>query len=336
MKNKIRSRILLFFVLAILFPLSPWLGCNSGANPLPVATGLLYALDRVNLAVYVLDNINSLNGAVDPVRTISGGNTLIENPTAITVDGRGDILYVADQTAQQILAFPTASTTGGDIAPLRTFPGITRAVALFYDLEGDVLYAADILLGTVVAWDGIRSLTTGTAPNRTIVLGYNPSSLFVDTQRDLLYVGDPSTQSVNRYKNASTLSVTSPFPPDALINDADAPLTNINSIALNDPNNILFMAESANPSVVMFDSASTISGSLTPDRNLEGSNTTLTIHMSQILFLENILYAILSNISTSIGVWDSANTLDGDVAPNRTITVNGAAEINGFAIDLAH
>ena len=323
---KILSKILCVFALI------PFLGCSAGGEPVPVATGLLYVLDRANKAVYIFDEVGTIDGALDPVRTLSGDNTLIQSPAAIAVDGRRDILYVADTTGQLLLAFPQASLANEDIAPLRTYPGLARASALFSDISNNRLYAGDAVNQAVVAWDNISGLATGTIPNRTIPLGYEPSGVFVDTQRDLLYVGDPSTGSVNVYFNASTLGVAAA--PDNVIQDTDNPFLDIRSVTMNISNNILFVADNFIPSVEIFDSASTIDGAVVPDRSLQGDTTGITFDLGQILFVENVLYLQLSR--TQIGIYDSANTVDGNTAPNRTLTINPATLINGIAVDLAH
>jgi hypothetical protein len=317
----------------ILLPLSFVSGC--GGTPIPVATGLLYVLDHLNDAVYVLNNVGTINGATSPVRTIIGTDTLIQNPASLAVDTRRDILYVADNDQKAVLVFPTASQTDGDTAPLRTYPGISTAGAMFYDLDNDVLYLTDITAKSVLAWDGISTLTSGTGPTRTIGLGYFPTGMIVDTQRNLLYVGDPSTQAIKIYSNVSTLAV--PATPNVTFTDASEAFVKMNSLALNVPNDILFVAESNNPSLEIFDNASTLtSNPITPPRTLNGSNTTMTIHLDQTIFLQNVLYVILNNISNSVGVWNNVNQLTGDVAPDRNIQVTPASEITSIAVDLAH
>lgn len=327
MKNTFRA-LATFIVTALVAS-----ACSSGSTPVPVATGLLYVLDRNNKAVYVYDNVNTQDGAQDPVRTLSGDNTLLQSPNALTVDPRRDILYVADSTEKAVLAFIPGSEAEGDIAPRRTFPGLDRAAALYYDVKNDSLYAADITERQILAWDDISKSDSGTSPNRIIGLDYAPSSIFVDTQRDRLYVGDPGGAAVQAYDNASTLGVNNP-PIDATIEDATQVFVDLRSLTMNVENNILYVAERFYPSIEIFDSASTLTGAVETDRTLEGDTTGLTLDMGQILFVENVLYAQLSR--TQIGFWNSANTVTGNTAPNRTLTVNPAALIVGIMVDLAH
>lgn len=310
----------------------PLLACSAGGDPVPVATGLLYVADRPNKAIYIFDNVGTIDGGVDPVRTISGDNTLLESPAGLAVDGRRDILYVAETANQQILAFPQASLADGDLAPLRTYPGVLRASGLYTDIPNNRLYVADAADFAIKAWDNISSLDSGTGPTRTIPLGYLPSAVFVDTQRDLLYVGDPVASSIKVYLNASSLGVAAT--PDNEIQDSDNPFLDIRSITLNDANNILFVADNFIPSVEIFDNASTLDLSVPPNRSLQGDATGLTFDIGQILFIENVLYLQLSR--TQVGIYNDANTLTGDTAPSRTLTINPATLIEGIAVDLAH
>ena len=307
--------------------------CGGGGTPLPVATGVFYVLERVNKAVYIYDNVATMDGALDPVRTLSGENTQLENPSALAVDTRRNILYVSETDGQQILAFFPASTVEGATAPKRTYPGLIRSTGLYYDLKNDVLYAADAVDQSILAWDGISTMDTGTGPTRRIGLGYLPSAVFVDTQRNILYVGDPGSATVQTYSSALTLGINLATPSTS-IQDETQPFVNINSITMNVPNNFLFVAEDFNPSVEVFTSASTATGSTDTARSLEGDLTTLTLDMNQAIFLDNVLYVQVNR--TQIGIWNEANSLNGNIAPNRLLTVNPAQQILGFAIDLAH
>lgn len=315
-----------------LLALAPLLACSAGGDPVPVSTGLLYVSDRGNQAVYIYDQVATIDGAVDPVRTISGDNTLLENPTAIAVDGRRDVLYVADSSSQQVLAFPQSSIANGDLAPLRLYPGLLRGSSLYVDISNNRLYAADALDQSIKAWDGVSGLSSGTAPNRTIPLGYEPSAVFVDTQRNLLYVGDPAGGAINIYKNASSLGVAATA--DSVIQDASNPFLDIRGITINTANDVMFVSDDNVPSVDIFEQASTLDGSIVPDRSLQGDTTGLTFDLGPALFIENVLY--LQNSRTQVAIYDDANALDGNTAPTRQLTINPSNLITGIAVDLAH
>jgi len=317
------------------------------------APGILYAIDSFNIAVYAFDNALTLNGAVTPTRTISGNtNSQIAAPTALVIDGTHDILYVADSSAQEILAFSPASTTNGDVAPIRTYPGVVKGGAMFYDDVNDRLFVTDTNNQLIKVWDQISTLLTGTQPNRSITLGYVPTGIFVDRQRDLLYVGDPASQGVKVYDKPSTLSTNSTALPTRTITDSSRPLQNVSGLTMNMPNDILFVTESSNifsddnnpnndflPSVEMFDNVSTLNGAVPANRELDGTDTGLSVDTTQPhFFVANsvaTLWVIVNN--TTINVWNNANQLSLDIAPDRSLQISTAnARISNFDVDLAH
>jgi len=335
--------------LILVTPLCLSMGCTN-ANPVPTPTGILYVLDDFDQSVYVFPDIDNLNGALDPVRTITGGNTLITDPKSLAVDSRRDILYVADSDQDAVLAFIPASTTNGDIAPRRIYPGVFEPGGMYYDLVGDVLYVVDLSgRGFVQIWDRISQLPDNSEPTRSVTLDYDASAIFVNTEVEQLYLGEPDFDLINVYLNALRLDTIDPPPVDRTIFEATpspspSPTASqlgfdaIDSITMNAKNDILYVAESENPSIEIFDHASdinsTANGPAEPDRALIGDACGFTVDMGQIVFMDNVLYAILSR--TNIGVWDSANTVDGNIAPNRNILVNGATEIVGITVDLSH
>jgi hypothetical protein len=275
-----------------------------GPNPNP--NGVIYALDEFNKAIYVYDNALGITGSVAPSRTISGTvNTTLSSPTVLTVDGLRDLLYVTDSGVNggSVLTFGTASTLNGDVGPIRIYPGVVKAGAMFYDsVPGhDRLYVTDVTNQAIMVWDSISTLPTGTPPSRTIQLGYVPSGIVVDTQRDLLYVGDPAFQGIKVYDQPSTLSNNSPAIVKNSFTDSTRPLQNVNGLTMNIPNDLLFVTESSDifiddnndtndftPSVEMFDAASTINGTSVvqpASRELMGASTGLTINLRQPIFL---------------------------------------------------
>jgi len=322
--------------------------------------GILYAIDEFNVAIYAFSSALTLNGSVAPTRTISGNvNALITRPTALAVDSIRDILYVADSSLQEILAFNPASTVNGDVAPLRRYPGPVLGGNMVYDEVNDRLFVTDETNQLILAWDQISTLPTGTVAGRSINLGFVPSGIFVDRQRDLLYVGDPAFQGVKVYDKPSTLSTNVVAPVKASFTDSTRPFQFVNGLTMNVPNDLLFVTESSNifvddnnpdndfsPSVEMFDDISVlnqINVSLPADRSISGVNTGLSIDTRQPIFnvADSVatLWVIVNN--TTINVWTNANQI-GDpgaenLAPTRSIQVSTAnARIIRFDVDLAH
>lgn len=307
------------------------LHCDGGGTPITPPKTLLYLMDTFHKAIFVVENVTTANGAVDPARTISGDNTLIDNPTAIAVDGRRDILYVADANQQAVLVFAPASTRDGDVNPARQIPAGGNIQAMTLDETGNRLYVFNATLQAVQVWDS-ASTVNGDIADRTFTINFLASAIFIDNQRDFLYVGDPIAFAINVFAQASTL-IGTPLPTRVFFDDDD-PFDRIDAITMNIPNDFLFMSNSLEPQVNVFENASDLNDEVDPDRIIEGDQTGFTDDLRYIKFLENVLY--VNNNPTQVGIFDNANTLDGNLAPNRLLTINGATRITAFDIDLQH
>ncbi len=333
MRSEIRW--LFLFVLYLLIPGTMAIDC--GGTPIGDAKQFLYVLDNSNDAVYVFEGINTIDGPQDPVRTLTGDDTLIENPTAIAVDTLRDTLYVADATQSQILIFPQASTLDGNVAPLRSLPVEGNPQLMALDQTRNLLFVYNVTDQTILLWENVNNLD-GDVPTQSFEVQVVASAMFYDTQRDLLYVGDPLGFTILVFDQASR-SIGTPVPAAAWVRGDGDPddgvipdFERIDSLAMNIDNNIMFVSESLDQAVEMYDNASTLNEAVLPDRTLSGDMTQLTDEMRSSLFHENVFYQ--TNTQTTLAIWDNANTLDGNTAPNRVITVNPATRIRGFAIDL--
>jgi hypothetical protein len=328
MKTKLQIVIVSLFGWVLL--LHGGLSC-SGVTPLVPAKTLLYLLDSFAKAVFVVENVTTVNGTVDPARTLSGDNTLIENPTAIAVDGLRDILYVADANQEAVLVFAPASQKDGDVSPTRQMPAGGNIQLMTFDETGNRLYVFNATDQTIQVWDR-ASRVDDDIPDRTFTIGFQATAIFIDNERDFLYVGDDIGFAINVYAQASTL-IGNPVPTRIFFDDED-PFDMINSIGMNVANDLLFMANSLGPQINVFQTASDLNENVDPNRILEGDQTGLTDNMRYLKFLDNILY--VNNAPTQVAIFDSANTADGNIAPNRLLTINGATTLIGFDIDLLH
>ncbi|MBF0492279.1 MAG: hypothetical protein HQM15_05810 [Deltaproteobacteria bacterium] len=333
--TKLKSLLFLFSSFLFLFI------CSCSFDPIPnpagggsSGNGILYVVDNLNDSVYVYDNLSTLSGAVAASRTISGSNTLITSPTVVAVDTSRDYLYVADTTQQKIIVFSPASTSSGNATPLRTYAGLKRAGAFFYDATNDRLYATDLTDQAIKVWDAIRNLSAGSSPTRTIPLGYQPSAFVLDVARDLLYVADPVSVSVKVYENAATLSSSTALTPTRSFTNATNAFVNLNGLALNPDNNILFVSESDYHSIEIFDSASTLSAAVASSRRIVGDATTLTLNQDQVSFNSNLLYVLIDD--THLAIWTDANTTRDNTAPVRSAHFTDASHANSFAYDFTH
>jgi 6-phosphogluconolactonase (cycloisomerase 2 family) len=86
---------------------------NSGANSITVHT-------------------RTASGDTAPLRTISGGSTLMNNPAAVDVDNVNNELAVANAASNSITIF--SRTASGDTAPLRTIAGAATGLNVPQDI----------------------------------------------------------------------------------------------------------------------------------------------------------------------------------------------------------
>lgn len=329
---------LYLFTLLILAPLTSGSDCSTSGDPLMEPAKLLYVLDQDNDAVYVLEGAETADGTVAPTRTITGENTRIVNPRAIAADSRRDILYVADASEEGILVYAPASEKDGDVNPTRFIPAAGNIQHMYLDEINNRLYVYNATELSIQVWDDV-STVNGDFPDRFFILDFLASAIFVDIERDILYAADTIGMEILAYSEASTL-IGSPLPTRTISYDLppfdpDArPLDRINGLTMNFAVDILFITNGLVPAIDIFLQASTVNGEMLPDRFLEGDNTALTSNVGALRFRNDVLYVRIDD--TQIAAYDEANNLNGDIAPSRTLTVDGASNIRDFAIDLAH
>jgi hypothetical protein len=150
-----------------------------------------------------------------------------------------------------------------------------------------------------------------------------------------LYVIDSTTSALLRFDNAFTASG-SPTPA-ATIAGANTTLVSPNYIALDSAADRLYVADTNNLSVVIFDKISTQNGTLnlTPTRVIAGSNTTLVSPGD--LFFDRVRNELYVLDDPNILVFNAASlATGGNVAPTRTLNTAFAAGAGAIFVDVAN
>ena len=113
-------------------------GSGSGSAPAPIPT---YVPPSTGSYVYVTDGgsfvlqiLQSQNGAINPASSIGGPSTQLSGATGIARDAAGNI-YVADEAQNQILVFPPA--LAGNVTPKLVLAGAATGLSLPRGLEID-------------------------------------------------------------------------------------------------------------------------------------------------------------------------------------------------------
>lgn len=266
---------------------------------------------------------------ISPRRTLGGGTpTPTPSPTATptpnpTATGK---LYVSNSGGDSILRFDNAFTANADVAPAATISGANTTLNspsfMTLDAAADRLYVANRGDLSVVIFDGVSTKTGNIAPTRTIAgtaTGLlQPIDVALDKGRDLLYVADDIDIFVFNAASAATTNGNVAFARDI------SPGFAVSAIFLDATNNRLFVADQAADAVAIFDNASSLNGTVTANRVVQGTATHLAVPSG--VTVDGAGRLIVSNVGNgttippTITIYANAATADGNLAPVAEIT----------------
>jgi hypothetical protein len=233
-------------------------------------------------------------------------------------------LYVTNDSGNAILRFDKAFTATGNVTPGATISGSSTQLAspqyLFMDASNDRLFVANKNGGSILIFEAMSTRNGNVGPNRVVTSTSlaTPIDVAVDKNRDLLYVAD--TNAILVFAKASSVNgLTSP----ARVIQTASQLT-AGAILLDSTNDRLFAADPLNNAIDVFDSASTLSGTVPINRQLIGSNTQLSQPFG--LQIDSASRLIVSNFaSASITIYANAATINGNVGPASVISGSNTA-----------
>jgi len=131
-----------------------------------------------------------------------------------------------------------------------------------------------------------------------------------------IYVSNTPANTVLRFGSASTVNGNAT--PNATIAGSATQLSTPQYLALDEPNDRLFVANQGASSILIFEHASTKSGNVVPDRTISGSNTMLASPQDmQLDATRNLLYVA---DGAHVLVFATASTVNGNPAPARNIS----------------
>jgi hypothetical protein len=172
------------------------------------------ALDLVHRELFVtnLGRIDvyptSADGAIAPLRTITGTKTLLGELGGIAIDRAADEIYVTAADSGAIHVFPRAGA--GDVAPLRSLAGVdtelVRPQGIFLDLAHGEIFVVDDG-GATPAAPGVLVFAlaaSGNVPPVRAISGAstlldNPKSVVVDLVHDEILVTEFDAWAVRAY-----------------------------------------------------------------------------------------------------------------------------------------
>lgn len=246
-------------------------------------------------------------------RRSSGGTT---SPTPTPSPGTVGQLYVA--SGNSILRFADAEAINGAISPTATITAtqLVRPHRLLVDTQNDRLFVASQGNGSILVFENASARDGNIVPDR-IISGANtaltsPADLAFDPVANQLYVADGARILV--FGNAS------------LANGNITPLRNFNvgatigSILLDTANNILYVSDPADNVIDVLGSASQQDVVAVPSAIIAGPDTKLSGPDGLALDAAGRLIVANSVAPTSITIYPSANTANGDVLPAASIS----------------
>lgn len=324
--NPIRFAIILVGVLALV-------SCGSSSSTGPsTAISALYIAGGSATEVDAFDSPDTADGTVSPDRVISGANTLIFGTWDGAYDSNTDSLYVVDLNTVSILIFDGVSATNGNVAPSRVVSGGSTGItnnpqSAAIDKKRNLLYVAGPM--GVVVFSNATTVDGNVAPLHTIAganTNFSGSSnirLALDETHDRLFVSDPNnaTPSIFVFDNASQKDGN--VAPNRTIAGTNTTFVFPWGISLDTKRNLLYVADegtsSSNSSIEIFSKAGSANGNIAPSRTIAG--TTSTINRPTDVYIDPVadtLYATDAGTNLVLS-WDNASTIDGDIAPNRSI-----------------
>ncbi len=222
------------------------------------------------------DTVANISGDIAPNRTVQGSNTLMGTPVSLEYDPGTDQLFVGDGGNASIHVFAFASTPAfsGDIVPAQDIRVSTFSTLNPVDLflaDTDELYVVDDTSNSILVFANASTLNGVVAPDRTIEsTSFGYISAVVVTADDEMFVADRTGGQVYRFDNASTLnslansSVTITIPGASSLAD----------LIIDPLGHGLLLDQTAN-AVFDFEGFAALSGTVAPDRTLQGVNTGL-------------------------------------------------------------
>jgi sugar lactone lactonase YvrE len=241
------------------------------------ANNRLYVANTGGGSILVFDNASTLNGNMSPTRTIASAN--LATPADVALDPVRDLLYVADN--MEVAVFSTAHTITGVTPAARVFQLPFTPGALHLDAASNRLFVADPTTNTIDVFDAASTLNGPVTATRALTGASTqlsqPAGVRIDGAGRLL-VSNFSPPSITIYANAATTKGN--IAPTAVIGGSNTTLVGPTELAIDPTTNSgeLYIGNPFGANVAVFSGISTVTGTINagPNRNITGSNTSLT------------------------------------------------------------
>ncbi len=253
----------------------------SGPTDIVVDTnGALLVSNQTAVSVTGYPNASDLtgvNGNIAPTRNVQGAATTLVLPLSLAIQETNDLLFVADNIANAIRVYASASTANfnGNLAPLRVITSANLGNPFGINFgANDTLYVANKNLNNIAVFANASTLNGAVAASRVITSAvFNANSLndvFVDTA-DRMYVVDSVDDQIHVFNNASTLNGNANPAVTLTVTGAGTMF----AVAV-DSQGRGYLTDFTLNAVYSYDNIATRNGALAPDRTLTGATTQLS------------------------------------------------------------
>lgn len=300
-----------------------------------------FSLNRTNLnykGAAVLKNILKL------FLILSISSVLVACPSSDSnnipaVDNRTLTLFISGESSNRVYVFNNASAADGAVVPDQVIAGAATNISgpcdIGYDSSKEIIYAGNAF-AAIVAIDNSTSPTGDVASDRVIAGAAtflaNLCGVEVDAGNDRLFVG--GSQGISIFDNGST--VNGNIAPDRRVTGANTTLSGNLEVRLflDTANDRMYAADPSTSQILVFNNASTMDGNIAPDRAISGANTTFVYNWGISVDVgRDILYSG-DSASEAINIFDNASTVDGNIAPNRTVSGAGTGLVGEEIADI--
>ena len=276
---------------------------------------------------------------ISPRRIVGGGGgtptpTPSATPTPTPNPAATGKLYVLNSGSNSILRFDNAFTANGNAAPAATITGSSTTLNnpgfMTLDTAADRLYIADTNDVSILIYDNISTRNGNVAPQRIIAGAQTnlltPTDVSLDKVRNLLYVADDL--DIHVFASASTATANVAPARDLTVSFV------LSRIFIDGTNDRLYVVDEAANAVAVFDAASTLNGTITPNRVLQGAATHLATPAD--VQVDGLGRLVVSNASPpSITIYTNAAGVTANQAPVAEIVGSGTGMVvpNQIVID---
>lgn len=269
-------------------------------------------------------------------------------------------IYIANSGGGDLLFYDESVKAKGNVPPSRRLSsGVSGPIGIFLDEANDRLYVANSGQNAILIFEGVSQITTDSpaptcsktvpSPCLRILSGPNsqinqPFGVFVDTIADRLYVANANMGTIqvsdgkpghilifdNINKVTDDLLPSGDRAPNRSLGGPETALDFPKSLFVDTDRDLLYVANTGRNAILIFANASTIDGELAPTGmiqppdNLTQDQTLL--HLPFGIYLDKaadrLYVANTGRNQSSILVFESASTRNGNTAPEKVLTGN--------------